>query len=375
VQFEVLQNIEQSDYYDKKIQEIESGFRDNESAIVAAFGDKSELFNSYCLCLENKHRLGTYPAPIDTICSYVIKRLTKLGCTRGARTAYRHIPQRFKNAEMSDLASIPNHDEGSLTNDSAFDLQNSVSAFLSLPKDVVSLATAPTEDIQENEEALGKLVKESKRRWQEYIDAMRQRGIARVGQKESDVEGTPRPYDPIHGYFYNQMVGLADDTANLSKSCRDISEKIEYYPPETQKEDRMLADGIASWRTLFQWVNEHLRPYADLKFSQSYPDWWQTELLNKDFGKHAAAVKSKVATLSGGYRGMTREQVGDKIPDLADKALNFKGLLEIANKAFTLMQTTMPAWRKRRLDPSVGTRKENVSPKLSESAFGSSKDT
>ncbi len=171
------------------------------------------------------------------------------------------------------------------------------------------------------------------------------------------------------------MLGLSEDTANLSKSCRDISEKIEYYPPETQKEDKMLADGIASWRTLFQWVNEHLRPYADLKFSQSYPDWWQTELLNKDFGKHAAAVKSKVATLSGGYRGMTREQVGDKIPDLAEKALNFKGLLDIANKAFTLMQTTMPEWRKRRLDPSVGTRKENVSPKLSESAFGSSKDT
>jgi hypothetical protein len=365
VQYEVLEG-KDSTYYHTKINGIKQDIQDGEKGIVGLYQKKSELIKAWAICLEQLGELE-----VNTICRVIIKELVDLDCKRGIAYVWEVLDPKYKRDWKHDSVGVGNEDKETKLGFPSLD----VGSFLELPNEIISLPTAPAEDLQENEEALGKLVKEAKRRWQEYIDEMRRRGVARVGQKESDVEGTPRPYDPIHGFFYAEMVGLADDTANLSKTCRDISEKIEYYPPETQKEDKLLADGIKSWRTLLQWVNEHLRPYADLKFSQSYPDWWASEALNKDFGKHAAAVKSKVATLSGGYRSLTREQIGDLVPKLADRALNFKGALDIANKAFVLLQKDMPYWRKRRLDPSVGTRKENVGPKLSESAFGSSKDS
>jgi hypothetical protein len=371
VQFEVLEGKE-STYYHTKINGIKQDIRDNEKGISGLYQKKADLIQSWAVCEE---ALGQ---EISTIARIIVSELIALDCKRGVKHAYRVLDKKYKRDYKQDLVGLGDEEEENVVN-ATFE----TASFLELPNEIISLETAPHKDIQENEEALSKLVKESKRRWQEYIDVMRRRGIARIGQRESDVIGTPRPYDAAYGFFYEELVGLPlenkpggfkMDLDDLAGTINDMAAKIADYPPETVKEDKELAAGIKPWRYMIQWINEHLRPYADEKFSQSYVDWFATEALNRDFGKHAAAVKSKIATLSGGFRGMTREQVGDKIPDLAEKAINFRGALEIANKGFLLMQKDLPFWRKRRLDPSVGTRKETVGPKLSESAFGSSKD-
>lgn len=360
MQFEVLQG-KTPDYYHTKIAGIKQDIQDGERGIVGLYQKKSDLIRAWAVCLEE---LGT---ETNTIARTIVNELIKLDCRRGVNHAYDVLDKKYKRDYRHDLSGVGNEEIESNVGFPTLE----VGKFLELPNEIVSLETAPKEDLQENEEALAKLVKETKRRWQEYIDAMRRRGIAREGQRESEVTGTPQPYDIVHGYFYQEMMGMSEDLINTGQTCRDIAEKIERYPPETQKEDRLLADGIKSWRPLFQWYNDQLRPYADLKFSMSYPEWFKAELLNRDYGKHAAAVKSKVETLSGQWRSMTREQIGDKQIVIANKAVEFKGMLEIANKAFELFQKNLPSWHRRRVAPSVATRKEMVGPKLSESAFGS----
>lgn len=360
---EILTGVGQRDYYVSKIESIKQDIKDNESGIRGLYHKKSELIRGWAQCLEELHDV-----PTDNIAITIVTELVRLDCKRGVKYAYEVLDSKYKRDYKRDLSGIGNEEEEKV-GIPTFETQ----AFVNLPKEIISLNTAPPEDLQENEEFLASRIKELKRRQQEYSDAMRQRHIARQNQKEAEIESTPKPYDPVKGHFYKSMEGLADDLQEASDTCRDIAEKIEYYPPKNEEDDKKLAEGVEAWRSLFQWFNEHLRPYADLKFSQSYPDWWHTQLLNKWYGKHAAAVKSKIATLSGGFRGLTREQVGDKSHDLAEKALHFKGLLELSNKAFELLQEGLPTYHKERVAPSVATRKENVGPKLSESAFGSDK--
>lgn len=365
MQFEVLQG-KTPDYYHTKIAGIKQDIQDGEKGIVGLYQKKSELIKAWAMCLEELGELE-----VNTICRVIIKELIDLDCKRGIAYVWEILDPKYKRDWKHDAAGVGNEEVDTKLGFPSFD----AGKFLELPNEIISLETAPPEDLQENEDYLSKHVKEAKRRWQEYIDAMKRRRVARIGQKESDVISTPQPYDINHGHFYEAMVGLAEDCNDLSETCRDISEKIERYPPENEKEDKLLANGAKAWRPLFQWINEHMRPYADLKFSQSYPDWFKTEELNRDYGKHAAAVMSKVSTLTGQYRALTREQTGDLVPKLAEKALNFKSVLEIANKAFQLMQKDMPHWHKRRVAPSIATRKEMVGPRLSESSFGSDKNT
>lgn len=362
---EVLTGIQNRDYYKNKISAIKQDILVHEGNIISGYNKKADLVKGWAICLEQLNDI-----PVNTIARTIVNELKSMDCRRAYKHVYKVLDDKYKRDYKTDLSDLGDEEEETKV---SFDTFNNTNAFVNLPKEIISLNTAPPEDLQENEEFLASRIKELKRRQQEYSDAMRQRHIARQNQKEAEIESTPKPYDPVKGHFYKSMEGLADDLQEASDTCRDIAEKIEYYPPKNEEDDKKLAEGVEAWRSLFQWFNEHLRPYADLKFSQSYPDWWHTQLLNKWYGKHAAAVKSKIATLSGGFRGLTREQVGDKSHDLAEKALHFKGLLELSNKAFELLQEGLPTYHKERVAPSVATRKENVGPKLSESAFGSDK--
>lgn len=359
---QVLSGIGQKDYYVSKIESIKQDIRDNEQGIRDLYNKKSDLIRSWAKCLEEIQEI-----PVNTIAKAITDELIRLDCKRGVRHAYKVLDSKYKRNYKHDMSELGDEEEES---DVTQLLEHKTVINLPHTEDV-SLQNMAPEDLQENKASIRSQIRSLKQREQEYDRVMHDRNIPELsGQKHIEIESTPHPYDPVKGHFFHSCVGLAGDFHRAGDTFEDISEKIEQYPPATEIEDKKLAAGIDAWRTLIQGVNENVRPYADLKFSQSYPDWWKTLTLNRDFGKHAAAVKSKVKTLSGKYRSLTREQVGDKIPDLADKAINFKGALELANIAFELLQEGMPKWRKERVDPSVGTRKENLSPKLSESAFG-----
>jgi hypothetical protein len=373
-EIEVLSGVAERDYYLKKIESFKQDLRDNEKGIRILYSKKSDLIKGWAKCEEE---LGT---PVNEIARKIVNELIRLDCKRGVNWAYDVLDSKYKRDYKRDLSGLGNEEAEANV---GLPTIESTTAYLELPHpEDVSKELMSAEDLQENEEFLAHQAKELKRRQQEYIDVMNRKRVARIGQKESEIERTPRPYDAVYGEFYQELVGLplehnpgglAADLRAFAKTIEDAAVKIAYFPPENKEEDKRLAEGIRPWRALIQWLNEHWRPYADEKFSQSLVDWWKTEKLNNSYGKHAAAVMSKVATLTGSTRSLTREQVGDVVVKVAEKAINFHGALQLADKAFKLMQEDMPSWHRRRLAPAIATRKENVSGKLSESAFGSSK--
>jgi hypothetical protein len=374
---ELLTGLDRPDYYRSKIAHCEQDALASEKDFKLLYTKKADILLTWAKCYEELHRLGEYKKPIDTICATIVSRLKELDCVSGINYAYVSLPIKYKNKERSDLISlgISNKSEElqNVENKSIFASENfSSKNYINLPHEIISPAIAPPEDLQENEEYLARMERDIKHRRNEIVESMRNRNIARIGQKESEVIRTPTPYDPKHGHFYKAMIECADKVRDYSETLRDSVKNIEAFPPKNEKEDKELAEGIKVWTWLFSVLDEHHRPYADRKFSQSYINWWNTQVLNRDYGKHAAAVMSKVESLSGQARAMTREQVGDQTVSLYNKLLRFEGSTNIINKAMKLFIKDMPKWRREDgFDSAVAERKINVSPRLSEAAFGS----
>ena len=88
------------------------------------------------------------------------------------------------------------------------------------------------------------------------------------------------------------------------------AKKVELSPEDAER--------YAEIAKLWYEVVEHA---ADVKHTKTMQGWLKTIRTYEDFGKHAAAVKEGITTISGVKRPLTREQVGDKAPEILDAAM------------------------------------------------------
>lgn len=151
--------------------------------------------------------------------------------------------------------------------------------------------------------------------------------------------------EPMDTIYSNKLLEIA--------SCfEELARKAVQFPP-TPEDAARYASNADLWL-------EVLRPLTDLKFTKSTQGWLKTIRTYEDFGKHAAAVKEGVITPDGTKRPLTREQVGDKAPEVLDAAM------KILDMEHVLADTAH--WHRNYVEPPVGQRKENLNPKLSERA-------
>ena len=97
-----------------------------------------------------------------------------------------------------------------------------------------------------------------------------------------------------------------------------LKEKAVEFPPD-EKEEEYYAQCVDTFFSIFD-------PLIDEKWSTDWisPEGWlMAEKENVLQSKHHAGKKYGVETLSGEWRHITREQVGDKYPEVADKVVEF----------------------------------------------------
>lgn len=363
------------DYYTDRIRHIEQDLRDLETGVFAVYRSKSHLINDWAATLE---AMGDVPT--DAICSTIVNRLIELQLTSGISWVYKSLPDKYKNTERSELTKLGN----SLVIEDYSDLDNST-LYKPLPFQGIDLDHASHDKMQANEDHLRQLSREVRRRHNDYVQKMHERGIP-IAEDSGDQSpiSTPTPYTPKKGHLWKATTETAIEVKKLWDTYSQVTENIEAYPPRAdghetrddcacetcEAEDLKLSEGMSLWTFYFAALREYMRPLADKKFAQSHMHWQRTEIMNSEHGKHAAAVLSKKTTYEGKTRALTREQVGDKQYDIYSKSVRFAAVLELTNY---LVVTLPDRWRERIMGINIADRRNMVGPILSEGAFGSDK--
>jgi hypothetical protein len=221
-------------------------------------------------------------------------------------------------------------------------------------------------------------------------EIIKQKGIpyTPITPQKKGVESTIPP-DPEKGKSWNACIEVfnALNENKYIESWLKLANKIEKYPPGemingemvlTKEDDVEIARFLMAKKQSIVSESRMLASFIDDKYAFSLWRWCKVIVDEDDYGKHAAAVKNKVNPKQGPGgpgvtkkpRPLTRERVGDTkgnywdyMKDQAD-AMGYdcwwKGVAEI--------------WDEQYHAPYNADRRNRESPKLSETAFGSSSD-
>lgn len=156
-----------------------------------------------------------------------------------------------------------------------------------------------------------------------------------------------RPGQPKITELYNAIEKLIDKLGQVKKNFYEFSSDI------SEREAAEYAQGIDTLTQFFD-------PFADLKWSKTWSDWFGIEIQRVNQGKHAAAVKAFTMTHKGAKRPLTREQVGDKSVKVVEYAKKIVDHLPWA--------ISLGLFYRKHMEPRIADRKARLGPILSEKA-------
>jgi len=353
-------------FCDQKILAIKQDIRQEEQEFKTI---KKERIIRWAELLENKALNGSYPRPIGTIAAHIVQELREMRCLSGMPYIYRILDQRFKGG--TGTGRPPNLLED-YDLDGTFTLGKSVVNIPDLPDaesasyDELSTAIVKCQEAEDEYDKRHNLARSEKNRFMEIAQS---KGWP-IPIKTSNVEETPRPWQSFKGHFWAATNRLCLATQKWSHHLQRTLDNVEFYAEKDQKWDKDAAAAVNALADTIETLAEIQQPYSDKKWAQDYPSWWRTQGRREDHGKHSAAVWQPIQTIDGKERHLTREQVGDRSDKLLSVQMKFSKALLGLDYWIRFME-----WRKRgRMDDCIATRRDRVSPKLSESSFGSDKN-
>ena len=208
------------------------------------------------------------------------------------------------------------------------------------------------------------MIKETKSRIREeqhtLEEIIKKNNIALMGQELEKHESTDKPVERVTP-FYTAIDDSIHSLNKLVNTLEQLKEKVRQFPPTEDDEAQLYATGYSMFMTeLVDGINEFIKPIKDEKWTQSWPEWFKTALLEVNHGKHAAAKMSAALSYKGVLRPLTREQVGDLRDRVFEQALEFVQMVAM----FDLMTD----YHNKHIRPRILDRKIRLSPKLSDNA-------
>lgn len=160
--------------------------------------------------------------------------------------------------------------------------------------------------------------------------------------------------DPVNTLKGQSMITVMEEAIDRHiKKWQELKQDVHEFPPEFAVDAERYARGINAATSL-------IYPFVDDKCSMDSLEWWNHETFRQHHGKHASAVDQPVMTnlciicsegvdedpnafvemysdinsptfwrcrqcggTEGRWRDMTREQIGDKTPDILQAAKDF----------------------------------------------------
>jgi len=181
---------------------------------------------------------------------------------------------------------------------------------------------------------------------------------------------------------YNRLQGEPDpetgETIDYNRLWLNLAKKLEKYPatapgkPITE-EDKQIARFINGKLQTLESECRMLKSFTDDKYAQSMWHWFKTIIIEGHYGKHAAAVMSKIVPKCGDPkkattkpRPLTRERVGDIKEKYLDWMYEFGESMEFA--AWWIGVANV--WDQQFHAPYNADRRNREGPNLSETSFG-----
>ncbi len=324
------------DFHKRKIEEIWQDLSDFANKLFKFYEAESDRVRELAKHYEALIIAGILSIKVSDISAYIKNHAEELGLDISNRWIERVLDKKYKrNYDTTDTESE----------------HSRIATVAEIPP--ILQKPIATQDIKELVEAVetGKGLKqlfkdreeEVDERTKERIDELKKRGHD-VSKYDRDVIGTPWAKDEE-----NEWADILTKIGNAFVSLGTAAKKVELSPEDAKHY------ATVGWT----WY-EILEHAEDVKHTKTMQGWLKTIRTYEDFGKHAAAVKEGITTISGVKRPLTREQVGDKAPEILDAAMR---ILDMEH-----LLAVIAEYHRKYVEPRIAERKVNLHDTLSERA-------
>lgn len=302
--------------------------------------NKAELINKMAQTLEKLHSLGEYPNPLNTISSYIRKTLAERGISQGALEYVTEVlPSKYKN--QNQIRDNSSNRKENLANSSS----SSISVETEAPPPIVNMYDlgrklrnlSPTElqnyyaDLEQRHKHIRNNLKTEKET-AECIAIEKKIQLPRYKKESSAV---PPAHLQGPSALYHELDVSEDLIKDILKYFQDVKQSVYEFPPHKTLAEQ-CAKELHVWNEgVLKAIKEIMIPFTDKKFSGDWAQWFLINITRLEQSKNYAGSKHALET--GEYavklgkdgkevilsldRGITREQVGDREPEIHRMAI------------------------------------------------------
>ena len=337
-----------------------------------------DIFLDWALVIEEQNVLGSYLKPVNTICSRIIQILKENDLDELTKYTYT-LPDKYKQIKFQNAGLFGSARKNTPFRTATAMVEDELNMYRELEKEeyvknmisderpfsVYLPSNVPVDGLSKEEiRKKYEMIKETKSRLREEQHALeeiiKKNNIALMGQELEKHESTEKPIERITP-FYTAIDDSINSLNKLVNTLEQLKEKVRQFPPTEDDEAQIYATGYSQFMTeLVDGINEFIKPIKDEKWTQSWPEWFKTALLEVNHGKHAAAKMSAALSHKGVLRPLTREQVGDTKERVFEQALDYVQMINM----FDLLTD----YHNKHIRPRILDRKLRLSPKLSDNA-------
>jgi len=333
---------------------------------------KNEFIRRWADALARKIEIGTWDKPIDWISTHISQEMRLLQFTEGEIDHVRRsLPNEYKREALARDSGVQLHPDLDETINIGF-------------KDIEHYKPDELVDYVQKADDAEKLLKERFKTKLNNLELNKERAIEIIKEKQipytpttpqkKDVISTIKPNPDNTGAAYRAAVDVYNTLleSKYDDYWKKLAEKLEAYPIEDKEQDREVARYINGKLIALESECRMLASFTDDKYAQNMLHWFRTLVLEDNYGKHAAAVMSKIKPKGETTkpRPLTRERVGDIKEKYWEWMKEFGEGME--HSAWWIGVADI--WDKEYHQPYNADRRNRESPKLSETAFGSSSD-
>lgn len=297
---------------------------------------KAEIINKMALTLEKLHFAGEYQNPLNTISGYIRKELASRGVSEHQLDhVSRVLPSKYKNENLvrnneNGRQMSPNsNNNNNINNQVKFPAIN----IYELKKEIESMSTTERQEyaiqIDQEDKHIRNNMK-ARKDVLEYVCIKEKTPLPRYKKVSAEI-----PPEHLQGptLMYHKLKEMSATVFDIYKYLEDIAKSIYEFPPEQEMAERCAHKLDIFDKTVLQTIKMILVPYTDKKWSADWIKWCDIHLTRLEQSKNYAGSKHALET--GEYavkwkdgtqtiftldRGITREQVGDKEPELFEMA-------------------------------------------------------